>query len=80
MDWSSKDTNPVEDLRKVTKEIIEACQMCGGTTWLYKNLSSHPYVKVIKCSYCEGTGKLPQFRSRPFEHDSAMEIGLDGDV
>lgn len=78
MDWSSKDANPLADLRAIAKMMIEACQMCGGTTWLYREVDWHPYMKqVIKCHYCEGTGKLPQYRNRPFGHDSAMEIGLN---
>lgn len=80
MEWDSKDANPLADLRAIAKMMIEACQICGGTTWIWQRLDKYPYNQQIKCPYCEGTGKLPQFRSRRCGHDSAMEICLDEPV
>ncbi len=62
MEWNSPDCNPLADLAAMAKFMIEACQMCGGTRWEYQYINEYPYVKVIKCSYCNGTGKLKQYQ------------------
>jgi hypothetical protein len=60
--WNNPDADPIADLRSVEKMMIEACQMCGGTTWLYEYIEKHPYITVVKCKYCNGTGKLKEYQ------------------
>jgi hypothetical protein len=61
--WNDPNCDPLADLAAVAKMIIEACQMCGGTTWIYEPVDWHPFLATVKkCPYCKGTGKLPQYR------------------
>ena len=67
--WNDPDCNPMADLAAVAKMLIEACQTCGGSRWEYQHLSEYPYIKVVRCSYCNGTGKLKQYQNIEGEPD-----------
>ena len=60
--WND-DWNPLADIAAMKKFMIEACQICGGSRWEYRRLNEYPYIKVVRCSFCNGTGKLKQYQN-----------------